>query len=202
MKEYPHVFTAPGLVVSTALVFGKGPTFDPLMYYQVPGLEYLGKVYAINQAAMAVRKFVEPDMVVCCDLEPMLDLQRMAKGCKFKALAAPVIPHRGENPHGPFDYSLLADTFENIYLFDMFTGGTPRYAEPVFYVKTTYNAVLEIATYHGSKVIYTNGVDGGAGRHPLFQDTHQVNVPDYDAQFEMEKRMTDTRGVRFIRLKG
>jgi hypothetical protein len=189
-----------------ALVFGKGPTFDPRV---VHSLDRPTRVYAINQAALALRLAeVEPDLVVCCDIEPMLEIQERvtcstAPLRRFGVLAAPVYPHENERPMGhPFDYSDLWDTFQRVYLFDMYTAPKFEFNRAPFKPCTTYNAVLEIAAANKARTVYTNGVDGGTVRHAQFKNTHQVNLPNYDAQFDMERELERTRGIRFARLKG
>jgi thiamine pyrophosphokinase len=65
---------------------------------------------------------------------------------------------------------------------------------------TTYNTALAIALHHGAKTVYTNGIDGGHGRHETFQSTHQTYKPNYDAQFEEEKRMLEQYNAKVVRV--
>lgn len=192
-----HVFDATFLQSDKAMIFGKGPSFNPRV--KIPE----GCVtYCINQTARNIWG-ISFDMAVFNDLEPLACVVSEILGSGRNA-AFPFSIHVDEKPtegHGETISRFVQISEWEPWMFDLTIHENKGFPdrEPIEAV-TTYNTALAIALHHGAKTVYTNGIDGGKERHPSFSGTHQVNKPCYDAQFEIEKKMLEKYGAKVVRI--
>jgi hypothetical protein len=192
-----HIFEATHLASDKVFIFGKGPSFN--RNAEIPeGC----KVYCINQTVNQFLTVGVPiDLVVFNNLEPLIDVISKRS---FQNLAFPYSIHKNEIPtngHGPTVPEIVEGLGHDAWMFDLsghkFQSFIEHHPIKAF---TTYNTALSIALHHGAKTVYTNGIDGGKGRHESFLGTHQTFEPNYDAQFEEEKRMLEQYNAKVVRV--
>lgn len=198
-----HIDTAIFLRSEKVLIFGKGPSFNPVV--DLPfGVK--ADIYCINQTALSViwnGKYI-PDLVVFNDVEPFCDLLDVDRFHTTFNVAFPFSIHRDEVPtdgHGPTIEAIAARHGMTPFMYDLNFHARQGFPDrDPFKAVTTYNVALAIALRHGAKEIYTNGIDGGQGRHPSFEKTYQKYAPNYDAQFEIERELLEKYGAKVTRI--
>jgi hypothetical protein len=190
-----HIFDL-GKKIEKSLIFGKGPSFDPITMAQV---RMCGDTFviAINQTATELLKIgYMPDLVVANDIEPLVDINNL--NIRY---AIPVHPHFNKKPTlNTYEDMLL--NYSEVFRFDLWTAHIQLFPQhPIFCVPSSYITALLIAVHFGAKTVFTNGIDGGNTRHDVFKRTKQIHPPNYDVQFKDESKIMIENGLKIIRVR-
>lgn len=204
MKPIPHIsdsflFSAGAEWRRRFCVVGKGPS----LLNRPRDLSTSHVVVALNEAA----NYVSPALVVCNDLEPVYNVQNLARSSALVAL--PYYPHW---LHRPMPERSLADLVRidlrlrhlhhnnRLFGFDLSCdfGSVPRHYmehEPLATVYTSAESAIEIIARSGEEVIRTVGIDGGDKRADVFDQVGSCGARSYVAQFGQFNKLENRYGI-------